>query len=235
MLHVKLLVLSDIHGNREALDAVIAAVEHDEVLCLGDLVDFGQDPMECVEWARRKARYTIRGNHDHAIANNVACGCSSKRMELLAGATRAYSRSALDEEEIDFLRQLPLTLEADIAGKRIFAVNGGPRDPLYQAVRAKSAKRLRAEFAGVNAEVILLGHTHLPFINATAIEGKLIINPGSVGQPRDGDPRASAALLDLASGSAKIVRVEYDIDIVCRKMEYAGFPKELAGILMRGR
>ncbi|MEM3030727.1 MAG: metallophosphoesterase family protein [Candidatus Micrarchaeia archaeon] len=232
---MKLLVVSDVHGNYEALEAVASAVQYDEVLCLGDLVDFGPDPRECVEWARQSARYIVRGNHDHALANNVACGCPSKRMERLAEATRGYSHSVLDAAEIDFLKGLPLKLAASIGGRSFYAVHGGPRDPLYQLIMARSDRALGEELAGIDAEFILLGHTHHPFVNSTAIDGKVVINPGSVGQPRDGDNRASAAVLDLDSGAARILRVKYDVDIVCRKMAHAGFPSELAGILKTGR
>ncbi|MEM4389280.1 MAG: metallophosphoesterase family protein [Candidatus Micrarchaeia archaeon] len=232
---MKLLVISDIHGNYEALEAIASTVRYDEVLCLGDLVDFGPDPKECVEWVRRSTRYIVRGNHDHALANNVACRCSSEKLERLAEATRSYSHSMLDVAEINFLGSLPLKLAVSIGGRSLYAVHGGPRDPLYQSIEKGSDKALAAELAGIDAEFILFGHTHRPLVNSTALNGRTVVNPGSVGQPRDGDNRASAALIDLDSGVARILRIKYDIDIVCRKMAHAGFPGELIDILRCGR
>ncbi len=204
---MRLLVVADLHANLAALEAV-AQERFDRLICLGDLVSYGPAPNEVTRFVREHAFVAIRGNHDNAIALDVDCQCSASN-KALAEATLAYHRSLLDGENLDWLRALPMSAEFKLDGYRFTAFHGTPRDPLYgyQITPDLPDDQLREEIEGVKADFILLGHTHLPMVRG--IGSRVVVNPGSVGQPRDGAPQASYAIIE--DGIVELKRTDYDL------------------------
>ncbi|MBI1847360.1 MAG: metallophosphoesterase family protein [Candidatus Rokubacteria bacterium] len=186
---MRILVISDIHANWPALEAIVAAEPYDRLMVGGDLVSYGPHPGEVVDFVRQHATLSVRGNHDEALAHRVDCRCAPASKPL-AEATRAAHRTMLSVAQVAYLGTLPLSglLEAD--GTKYFSVHASPHEHLYRYTLTPDAPEdhLRAEIDGIDEDVIVLGHTHFPMIRR--VDGRTLINPGSVGQPRDGDPRA---------------------------------------------
>ncbi len=208
---MRTLVLADIHSNWPALAAI--REPFDQCVVLGDLVDYGTDPVPCIDWVREHADYVIRGNHDHAVAQHVLPrpGGGFRR---LAGATRPWHWELLDPPRIRYLARLPVTQHCLIDGLRVFLVHATPRDCLDEYLDADPhawAERV----ADLDADLICVGHTHQPYLLQAG--SRQVLNPGSVGQPRDGDPRASYAVIE--DGRIELRRVEYDIDATLRQMQ----------------
>lgn len=232
---MRILLISDIHGNYEALQTVLK-IPHDKAICLGDIVDYGPDPDRCIDVIRKKEIPTVRGNHDNAVAFKVDCQCGY-RYKHLSIATREYTWKILDRSGIEYLQKLPPLIKAEIDGKRLYLTHASPRsmfeyikpetpDEEIQAMVDEAMEPLEAEF-------LVVGHSHIPMNRK--LGNLTIINPGSVGQPRDGDNRASCSVFDTESGKMEIIRCEYDIDKVCAKIEdRMPYAEELAAILRRG-
>ncbi|AKB85499.1 metallophosphoesterase [Methanococcoides methylutens] len=228
---MKLLIISDIHGNKAALDAVLS-VPHDEVICLGDLVDYGPDPAECIELIKKEDIPVIKGNHDNAVASRVDCGCGYKYKHL-STATREYTWDQLDDSHMEFLRGLTMYIEKDLADKKMYFAHGSPRS-MYEYIKPDTPEDEVLEMIeGLEADFIVVGHSHLPFVRH--VGDVTIINPGSVGQPRDGDIRASCAVFDTDNYSVEIIRCEYDLETMCQRIR-GSMPHadELIEILKRG-
>lgn len=204
---MRILVISDLHANLAALEAAVQE-RFDRLICLGDLVSYGPAPNEVIRFVRDQAFTTVRGNHDHAIALDVDCQCSPSN-KALAEATLAYHRNLLDSESLDWLRALPISADFKLDGYRFAAFHGTPRDPLYGYAITPDLPddQLREEIDGIRADFILLGHTHLPMVRG--IGSRVVVNPGSVGQPRDGTPQASYAIIE--DGIVELKRAEYDL------------------------
>ncbi len=226
---MRILVISDVHSNVEALKSILR-VPHDKVIFAGDIVDYGPRPKECVEILKDVSYRMVRGNHDNAVAFNVDCGCS-KRMHDLSMRTREYTKQSLNEEEVKFLGRLPLKEEFEIDNRKFFMVHASNSDPLFTYLPPNTAKeKFKVEFSGVNADFVVYGHTHLPVI-LKGIGKSIIVNPGSVGQPRDGDWRASCAIIDTKTNEVKIKRVEYNIKKTEEQIREANLPEKLIDIL----
>jgi putative phosphoesterase len=186
---LKLLIISDIHANLEALQTVLAE-PHDELWVLGDLVNYGPNPSEVVDLVRRHASMVIQGNHDYAIGNSADPRCSRPFREM-ARAMQDYTESVLDERQKEFLRNLPCTAVRTIDGCRFFLCHATPTEPLFKYCPAEPAQWV-PEIAGMDADIVLTGHTHLPF--TMNLEEQQVVNPGSVGQPKHGASMACNAL-----------------------------------------
>ncbi|MFM9960940.1 MAG: metallophosphoesterase family protein [Planctomycetaceae bacterium] len=211
---MRILVLADIHSNWPALAAI--QEPFDACLFVGDLVDYGSDPVPCVDWIRKHATASVRGNHDHAVAQRIRV-VKSTGLHRLAAATRPLHWKLLTPLHMKFLTRLPVTRKVTLDDKRFYLVHATPRDPFDEYLRDdKSAWEARV--AGIDADFILVGHTHLPY--ALQLDGPMVINPGSVGQPRDGDPRAAYAIID--NGKVELRRVKYDIDATLKHMRESG-------------
>lgn len=202
---MKTLIISDIHGNLAALNAVLAE-PHEAVICLGDLVGTGPEPAACIERVRASAFAVVQGNHDRAIADGVAPD-GPEPFRSLAAATIPLALAQLDGGALAYLRELPLSLAQNLAGRRGLLVHATPHDPLHRAVGPDPAA-WAAELAGVDAELVLVGHTHVPF--DLLVESQRVINPGSVGFPMDGDSRAAYAVLE--DGAITLRRAVYPIE-----------------------
>jgi putative phosphoesterase len=205
---MRILLISDIHANPWALWAVEAdAGPVDHILFTGDAVNYGPDPARCIQWLEQHEVIGVRGNHDHAVAFAVDPKASPSK-EPLALAMRNWTRDHLDPVQIGWLLQLPRELDCIAGGAKLVLVHGTPADPLYDyRLRPDCPESLLDELiSGVKADVLMVGHTHLPLLRS---HGSLkIVNPGSVGQPLDGDPRAAYALWE--DGEVTLRRIEYD-------------------------
>ncbi len=223
-----MIVLSDIHANLPALEAVLEDVEGEEFLFCGDLIGYYVWPDEVVEIAREKDFTGVRGNHDEALATRSNFGFRGEAVEALNWTEENISR-----ENLEYVENLPYTRKDVIDGRTVFMAHGSPNRPVEEYVHPSQATAAFLERQGVEADVLLLGHTHVPFVKE--IQGTLVVNPGSVGQPRDGDPRASYATLDLENLDAEIHRVEYDVERVQEAVREEGLPETLAERLEHGR
>jgi putative phosphoesterase len=208
---VRILLVSDIHANWPALQALDEP--HDVCLCLGDLVDYGLEPAPCLDWARQHVHHAVRGDHDHGVAQNVVI-TGGNGFKHLAGVTRPMTRSRLKAEDFRFLAGLPVTRMLTLDGQRFLLVHATPRDPFDEWATADAdfwARRLE----GVEADVVCVGHTHQPYV--LEVGSKLVINPGSVGLPRDGDPRAAYAVVH--DHEVELKRVEYPVEETVRTIQ----------------
>ncbi|MCS7022396.1 MAG: YfcE family phosphodiesterase [Gemmataceae bacterium] len=209
---MRLLVVGDIHGNWAALEAVVTE-PFDACVCVGDLVDYGPEPGPCVDWIRENALYCVRGNHDHGVAQEVVVqGVSGFR--YLTAVTRPLTIAALSGQQRRYLADLPTWQMFKAGGKRYMLVHATPRDPMDEYAQPDPQfwePRLR----GLEVDYLLVGHTHQPYI--LQVNGTTIINPGSVGLSRDGDPRASYAIIE--GETVELRRVEYPVGITLTGLE----------------
>jgi protein phosphatase len=228
---MKLLILSDIHANLEALEAVLAQ-PHDELWVLGDLVNYGPSPVEAVDLVRSHASLVIQGNHDYAIGNSADPQCSQPFREM-ARAMQTYTESVLDADRRSYLRDLPRSAARTVDGVRFFLCHATPTEPLFQYCLAERA-RWAPEIDGLPADIVLTGHTHLPF--AMTLDKQQIVNPGSVGQPKHGSPVACYALWE--NGRLSLHSCPYAVEDTVRKLDSLAVPMEirrqLAAVLLSG-
>ena len=233
MLKVKILVLSDIHANWYALEAILAKEAYDSLIFLGDAVDFGPNPRKCIRFlmnSYKGAFWGVRGDHDHAMAYGIGCGCSTE-LSSLSNITRDWGESILTSEEVGFLRRLPLDNRFSIDGLNFYLVHDPHKE---KALRDINSYEMR-EFDSENeCDFILIGHSHKPFIKR--LGSTTVLNPGSAGQPMDFNPRASYAVIE--NGEATIKRIKYDIERTVRDLEKSSLPKDairsLVSILVVG-
>jgi putative phosphoesterase len=215
---MRILLLADIHANWPALQAI--QEPHDVCVCLGDLVDYGLEPAPCIDWVRRNAHLVVRGNHDHAVAQDVRVN-GRTGFKYLTGVTRPITRERLGEDDMRYLSRLPLTRTVTFGDTRFLFVHATPRDPMDEYAPADPefwARRL----ADVEADVVCVGHTHQQYV--LEVGGKLVINPGSVGQPRDGDPRAAYAVIEDNRVDQK--RIDYPIEDAVRVILESSLPEQ---------
>jgi putative phosphoesterase len=228
---MRILLLSDIHANRPALEAI--REEFDVCIFLGDLVDYGVDPAPCVEWAMRNVRYAVRGNHDHGAAQRIYVQ-GANGFRYLTGVTRPVTIERLNGEHRQYLAGLPSTLRLTLNGKRFFLVHATPRDPLDEFAPPEVDYWTR-RLEHIDADYVCVGHTHTQFI--LNVGTTTVINPGSVGLPRDGDPRAAYAI--ITDEGPVLKRVDYPIEEAVAAMEAAPIPEQakalLADVLRTGK
>jgi putative phosphoesterase len=228
---MRILVLADIHANWPALQAMKESF--DVCLVAGDLVDYALEPAQCVDWVRRNATHAVRGNHDHAVAQNVLVQ-GRNGLKYLSGVSRILTRQRLGSEDLRYLANLPVTRFVTVENTRFLLAHATPRDPLDEYARPDKDLwgRLLQE---VDVDVICVGHTHFQY--ALEVGNKLVINPGSLGQPRDGDPRGAYAIID--NNRVELRRFEYPIEETIRVVETSTLPEDakemLAQIYRNGR
>jgi predicted phosphodiesterase len=212
---MKVLVLSDIHGNIDALDAVDADAakrgdDFDEIWVLGHLVDYGAAPAEVIAWVRGRATHVVRGNHDHAVGTGEDCR-SAPLYRDLAVATREYLRPRLMAKDLTYLAGLPLQTAVTLTPKEnAVLAHASPRDRLFGYVPTNAPDPVWREAlspAGRPA-FVFVGHTHDQFTRQ--IDATMVVNPGTVGLPKDGDPRAAYAVVQ--DGHIELRRVAYDTE-----------------------
>ena len=243
---MRVLILSDIHSNVEALRSVIKDAEQrggfQSVWQLGDLVGYGPDPRECIDLLRDLEAQGVAGNHDLASTGRL----SLEAFNVYAAAASRWNTAQLDEDQVAYLESFPI--KAELNG--ITAVHGSPRDPVWEYVVTPASAA--ANFLHFDTARCICGHTHIPFLctpsgdsaefrqfpldtRVALGDGRMIFNPGSVGQPRDGDPRASYVVLHTDDDTVSHHRVEYEIPKTQEKMSERGLPRYLIDRLPLGR
>jgi predicted phosphodiesterase len=235
---MRVAVISDIHANLHALNAVLAELDRerpDAVWCLGDLVGYGPRPNECCRAVRERVDLSLVGNHDLVVLGDV----DVTEFNPEAGRAVAWTQGVLDNDSKGYLADLEPHATAD--GVELY--HGSPRNAVWEYVLDGEA--IQAAFSYSEAPVVLIGHSHIPIVarfadgevraahapEGTESElegGRVLLNPGSVGQPRDGDPRAAWLLLDLDGGHASFRRVEYEVARTQEEIREAGLPEALA-------
>ncbi|HKU57211.1 MAG TPA: metallophosphoesterase family protein [Gaiellaceae bacterium] len=242
---MRVAVVSDIHSNLHALDAVLAAIDEetpDELWCLGDLVGYGPRPNECCAAIAERADVCLAGNHDLAVQGTI----DLEEFHGDAGLAATWTREVLEPE----WRELLDRLKPEGAAHGVALYHGSARDPIWEYVLGDEAALATLELAG--SPLVLVGHSHValrvvqsggddlsggvaPAGTELELAGtRAVLNPGSVGQPRDGDPRAAFLLLDLDAQHASFRRVEYDVKRTQSEMREAGLPELLAARLELG-
>ncbi len=201
--------ISDVHSNLEALEAVLGEIGDLKVYCLGDVVGYGASPNEVVRLLREVGATCVLGNHDFASIHGDVSEFGSA-----AAVAAIWTSRRLSGESTDFLGSLPREVHTSLGGKRLYMAHGSPDDTMWEYVLPSSHSDLfdyYLERAG--ADVIALGHTHVPFEWRGGEERGLVFNPGSVGQPRNGDSRASYAILSVEGDNARLEhrQVRYDV------------------------
>jgi protein phosphatase len=231
---MRILILSDLHANLEAIQAIQATEPGwDELWVLGDLVNYGPDPAEAVEFVRRHATAVVRGNHDHALGYGAGPRCSAAFRQM-ARVMQGYTAAMLSEEQKGWLRELPLTASREIGGESFFLCHAAPSDPLY-AYLPPDPDVWKQQLADIQAGTVLVGHTHLPLV--LEANGRRLVNPGSVGQPKQGAPEACYALWE--DGRLTLKSSRYEVEATVRKVLALPIEAEtreaLAAVLRTGR
>lgn len=216
---MKIAIISDVHGNGEALRALPDGF--DELWVLGDLVNYGPEPREVVDLVRSKACVVVRGNHDHSIGYDEDPRCTPRYHDM-AEATRRFSASAVIENQKQFLRDLPLKAEIRLGNTRFYLTHARPSDPLYGYCPQDSDEWVK-EVESVRADVVLVGHTHTPFVRK--IGNQLLVNPGSLGQPKTGKPDACYAVWN--DGTFELKSFSYPVNQTIAKLQSLSFPPEI--------
>jgi predicted phosphodiesterase len=240
---MRVAVISDIHANLHALEAVREAIDQealDEIWCLGDLVGYGPQPDACCEWSAGHTAFCLAGNHDLGVLGTLDIADFTDD----AAAAAIWTRGVLSETARTYLAELPSSGEREEVG----LFHASPRDPVWEYVLTREAAEAAIQDSGF--AITLVGHSHvplaipddprLPFGHApggtvTELDGaRWLLNPGSVGQPRDGDPAAAWLLLDLDEGRASFLRAEYDVERTQAEIRDHGLPDALAERLAHG-
>jgi predicted phosphodiesterase len=243
---MKVAVISDIHANRHAFEATLEAVaasDASELWCLGDLVGYGAEPDACVELAREHAAVCLAGNHDLAVTGEIPLDEFSRGASVAA----EWTREVIEPANLAFLETLLPQADEDTVG----LFHASPRDPLWEYVLSTLLAELCLD--AQRHRLCLIGHSHValsfqrregemasgePRREGTTLDiadGEWLINPGSVGQPRDGDRRASWLMLDLDSMSASFHRADYDVAGAAAAIRAARLPDSLAERLEYGQ
>lgn len=239
-------ILADIHANLAAFTAVLEDIERrggaDELWCLGDVVGYGPEPRECIELLRRYRHRCVAGNHDRAAAGKIDIASFNEN----AAAACTWTAGQLEPADIEYLERLPLL---DRTGD-FTLVHGSPREPVLEYLVSTAAAEGNLPF--LRTRFCLVGHSHIPLVfefnedgvcegrelmedeMVTLGENRLILNPGSIGQPRNGDPRSAYALYDTASGTIEARRIPYDIRATQARMAVCGLPERLRSRLDLG-
>ena len=228
---MSLAIFSDVHGNLPALRAVLDDIRRQgcrSVFCLGDLVDYGPFPNEVVETIRERDIPTIIGNHDEGIAFELA-GSGGGYRDLAEKAFKeaafVWTAGEVKPEHRTWLRQLPRSLRLEAGGHRFLLVHASPERLNEYLFEDTPEARFREIAAGAEADVVVFGHTHRPYVKV--VDGVTFINVGSVGNPKDGDPRAFYAIVRATPTKVEVEprRVDYDIESLVEALHQRGLPE----------
>lgn len=225
-------VISDIHSNLDALEAVIDEIpKATPIICLGDIVGYGAEPNEVVEVVQGlKPLVVLMGNHDYAVVTGDVQGFST-----YAATAIAWTRKHITAANMQFLSNLRSEAFVELESVPVALYHGSPRDSLFEYIYPEiSHEEVESLMDMSKCNVVLLGHTHIPM--CLSAKGGILTNPGSVGQPRDGNPNASIGFLSVSAGEYdfKHKRVKYDVESAAGKIIESGLPVFLASRLREG-
>ncbi len=238
-------IFSDIHGNVVALDAVLADMDSagvEERYCLGDLVGYGPEPAAVIDRIRSAGIPTIIGNYDEGVAQRRGdCGCyyATDQARVDGEASYAFTETAVGDEDANWLLGLPHEIRFEVEGCRVVLAHGSPRKINEYLLPDRSDVQLARLADAAGADLVCVGHVHIPYLRTlTAADGRAVtyVSSGSVGKPKDGDPRACWVELTVESAdriSAIVHRVEYDVEAVAAAVVAVGLPATLADALRR--
>ena len=234
-----LAAFSDVHGNLHALEAVLADVARrapEQLVCLGDLVGYGAFPNEVIETIRAAGMPTIMGNYDDGVGfDRPECGCAyTDPAERARGdESLRWAQARVTPENKAWLRALPRELRLSTGGRQVLCVHGSPRRQNEYLYEDRPDQSLARMFADLAADVVVCGHTHLPYHRL--VGGVHLVNVGSAGKPKDGDPRAAYALITIGDEvRAEFPRVDYDVEAAVHAIEATNLPAEFAADLRTG-
>ena len=227
-------VITDIHANLPALEAALERIEElgiERVYCGGDLVGYGPHPNEVCALIEDREIPTIYGNYDYAIARDLEdCGCAypTQHDRDLGQLSVDWTLAHTDQRAKDFMRELPFDLRFGVGATAIHLVHGSPRKVNEYLFEDKPARLYERLAAAEEADALVFGHTHKPWVHEYG--GVLFVNCGSVGKPKDGDPRGAFAVLRPQAGAVQVTieRVSYDAEAVAREVVAVGLPGEYA-------
>jgi len=227
-------VITDIHANLPALEASLARLEElgiERIYCGGDLVGYGPHPNEVCRLIEERGIPTIYGNYDYAIARDLDdCGCAyvDQHDRELGQKSVEWTLAHTDQRSKDFMRELPFDLRFDVGDSPVHLVHGSPRKVNEYLFEDKPASLYERLAAAEEADTLVFGHTHKPWVREYG--GVLFVNCGSVGKPKDGDPRAAFAIVRPGDRHPEVTieRVRYDAETVAREVAAAGLPEEYA-------
>ena len=216
---MKIVIITDLHGNYDAVRALPEA--YDELWVLGDLVTYGPEPGAVVDFVRANSTVVVRGNHDHSLGYDMDPRCGA-RYQKMADVTRRYTASVLKKDQKEFLRGLPLKLELKRQNTSFYLCHAKPSDPLYGYCPEESEEWVK-ELGQLKADVLLVGHTHTPFVRQ--IGNRVVVNPGSLGQPKTGKSDACYAVWE--DGSFSLKSFPYAVDETVERLKALQFPQEV--------
>jgi len=225
---LKVALISDIHSNLEALERTLQEIsERDiqDIYCLGDIVGYGADPNACIDRVREVAKKSIAGNHDFAVVGLT----STQYFNSYAQAAIRWTQQQLTEANRVYLKNMPLTCRRD----DMFCVHATPTNP-DKWDYIFSREEAERHFAAFEGSICFIGHSHIPAYFVSKDSTRRFINIGSIGQPRDRDPRLSFAIYDTDTAEVERIRLEYDIEKTAAKIRSAGLPDFLAERLLWG-
>lgn len=244
---MKYAVISDIHGNAEALRSVLSDIrekEVDVIICLGDIVGYYPEPEECIKLIRDNAAYSVAGNHDYAAIGNI----DTRNFTYHAYEAMEWTRLNLSDESRDYIASLPLSIELD---SMVFTHSSPANPEQFTYIFPNSEEAIKDAFSSMVQKIVFVGHTHWPFIMMQEEPGIIcgikekevdidpesyyLINVGSVGQPRNRKPESTYAFYDTEEQYLSLVSVEYDYPVTQQKTREAGLPVFLAERLESGR
>jgi len=222
--------VSDIHSNLEALNAVLDEVGDRPLYCLGDMVGYGASPNQVIDLLKERRATVVIGNHDYAALTGTPSGFNSR-----AAVAVVWNSRQLTDVNRRYLAELPRSLTLELAGERVYMTHGSPDDNIGEYVYSSTHSDMFDYWLRkLSVKAIALGHTHIPFVWSE--RRGTVFNPGSVGQPRDGDSKACYAVLSVGGGRVEVEhrRVEYDVGASAKKIIEAGLPPSLANRLFTG-
>lgn len=225
-------VVSDIHANLPAFESVLEQLRERavaDIICAGDIVGYYGSPNEVVKMFKKNSIKAVRGNHDDAVLNGTP-----QDLQDSARFTVNWTRKAISREAKSYLRSLPITRTDKVEDTTIYVAHGSPRSPLTDYIYEDDIDPgyIDKNFA-YSPDIVVHGHTHLSYV--TEVGQTTFVNPGSVGQPRDGEPSASYAIIDTKYGTAARYRTEYDISKTIETLEKNGLPSDLGRRLLEGK
>ncbi|WP_337860314.1 metallophosphoesterase family protein [Ferroplasma sp.] len=211
---MKLMVISDAHGNFDALEAACNGEKYDKLIFLGDAVDYGPDPGQVLDFLKSNSDANIMGNHDNSVLTGSSCNCSFDMLELSDYTRENISMKLLGKNDLDFLKTFKLNMDIEIDGKRFYMAHASPYNNLDGYLFANEAEKVFRDKQFFDGhDYILIGHTHFMMLYRNKI-----INPGSVGQPRDFTGKPSYVIIDTDDSSIAFKRVKYNSEKMLEKL-----------------